>query len=185
MTTYQLGRQPARMGFMNIVVARAVKPLAICAGLLMLFAAASAAHASSPDPVADVIRAAPKATSAEVYIVPMEISPPVPLNEDQVRSYGCGYAVNQSKLSELLAIIDKATIKKTDIRQTNLDLHVLIRLHNSNGVVATLGFKKFPMLEDGRVHGLVNGANATAAADLPEHLRGWVTGLAPPTQRIT
>ena len=168
---------------MNKAIARPAKLSAICAGLLMLFAAASAAHASSPDPVADVIRAAPKATSAEVYIVPMEISPPVPLNEDQVRSYGCGYAVNQSKLSELLAIIDKAAIKKTDIRQTNLDLHVLIRLHNSNGVFATLGFKKFPMLDDGRVHGLVNGANATAAADLPEHLRDWVTGLAPPTHK--
>ena len=68
MTTTQLRRQPARMDFMNKAIAGAVKSSAICAGLLLLFAMTSGAHASSPDEVVDVIRGAPKATSAEVYL---------------------------------------------------------------------------------------------------------------------
>lgn len=165
---------------MNKAIAGAVKPSAICAGLLMLFALASAAHASAPDEVVDVIRAAPKATSAEVYLVPNYFSPPVPLNLDEVQKYGCRYSIDRSSISGLLAIIDKAAIEKSDMHIWQPELRLLIRLHNSDGPFATLAFERFKSNDD-RVHGVVNGVEASAAPDLPERLRGWVAGLAPPT----
>ncbi len=165
---------------MSKAIARVVKPLAICAGLLMQFAVASAAHAASPDAVADVIRSAPTTTSAEVYIVPTYVSPPIPIGQDDVPKYGCRYAVDPSNMSRLLAIIDEAAIEKSDMHVRQPDLRILIELHNSDGVIATLAFKKFTS-SDGRVHGVVNGVETSAAADLPERLRAWVTGLAPPT----
>ena len=181
MASYQLGRQAARMGFMNKAIARAVKSLAIRAGLLMLFAVASAAHASPPNEVADVIRTARTATSAEVFIVPTYGSPPISINQDMVPQYGCRYAVDRNNIRGLLAIIDKAAIEKADTRDATLDLNIMIKLHNSDGVFATLAFKKFASSLDDKVHGLVNGIDATAAADLPERLRAWATGLGPPT----
>ena len=180
MTTYQLGRQPARMNFMNKAIARAVKSSAICACLL-LFAMASAARASSPDNVVDVIRGARTATSAEVYIV-SDIQVPIPISEDKVPSYGCRYSVDQSSMTGLLEIIDKAAIEKSDMHIRQPDLRILIRLHNSDGPFATLAFRRFRSNDD-RVHGVVNGVEASAAPDLPERLRAWVAGLAPPTHK--
>ena len=181
MTTAQRRRQPARMDFMNKAIARPAKLSAICAGLLMLFALASAAHASSPDPVVDVVRAARTATSAEVYIVG-NILVPIPISEDKVPSYGCRYSVDQSSMTGLLEIIDKAGIEKSDMHIRQPDLRILIRLHNSDGPIATLAFRQFRSNDD-RVHGVVNGVEASAAPDLPERLRAWVAGLAPPTHK--
>ena len=181
MTTAQRRRQPARMDFMNKAIARPAKLSAICAGLLMLFALASAAHASSPDPVVDVVRAARTATSAEVYIVPMEITAPIPISEDMAPTYGCRYSVGQSSMTGLLEIIDKAAIEKSDMHIWQPDLRILIRLRNSDGPLATLAFMQFTW-DDDRVHGVVNGVEASAASDFRERL-AWVAGLAPSTQK--
>ena len=165
---------------MNKAIARPAKLSAICAGLLMLIAAASAAHASSSDAAVDIVRAARTAASAEVYIVPNYFSHPVPLNLDEVQKYGCGYSIDRRSMSELLAIIDRAVIEKSDMHIWQPELRILIRLHNSDGHFATLAFER-STADDGRVHGVVNGVEASAAPDLPERLRAWVAGLAPPT----
>ena len=183
MAIYQLGRQPARMGFMNIGVARAVKPLTIYAGLLMLFARASAAHASVPDPVADVIRTARTATSADVYIVPNTIATIKQIDQNEVPLHACRYPVTKEGMSELFEVIERAEIKMSDREDRKPDVRFLIQLYRDGAAPITFAFKRFTSLDD-RVHGFANGIDASAASDFPENIRRWAAGITPkPNQK--
>lgn len=147
--------------------------------LIAALPAASASDATSPGSVADMIRAAHAATSAEVFIVPKTVYTVKQIDQDEVPKYGCLYKVDQGDMGGLLAIVDRANIENRSPPERYLDLRILIRLHNPDGALTTVAFRQRPLYQDA-LYGFVNGIDARAALDFAQNLERWVAGLAPP-----
>ena len=174
---------------MNIATERAhvcragaiAKMAAFCAALLMLFPIVSAAQPSTPDQVADIIRAAHTATSAEVFLVPDTLLTGRRIGPEDIPKIGCKYLVETAKIGELLTIIDRAKVQGSDLPDGKLrEVRFMIRVLKRDSELMTMVLSRFPS-EDDRLHGLVNGLPASASRDLLPSLRSWVKSLAPPT----
>ena len=148
----------------------------LCSALLMSIASASASDATGTIPVADMMRAARSATSAEVFIVPRMVFTVKQIDQDEVPKYGCQYNVDQAHMAGLFAVIDKASIKDRITSEKHLDMRILIRLHSSDRALTTVAFETlaFPG-ED--LRGVVNDVAASAAADFYQILTQWVATL--------
>lgn len=148
----------------------------LCATLLMSsLRPASASDATSPDSVADMIRAAHSATSAEVFIVPRTVYTVKQIDQDEVPGYGCLHKVGQGGMAGLLAVIDRADIKNQSIPKKHFDVRILIRLHNGDGATTTIAFATLSLPDDD-LRGLVNGVAASASADFSQNLKLWAAG---------
>lgn len=176
MTTYQPRRYPGREDFMKIKTV-------FCAALLMFVPLMSAAQSPPPDQVANIIRAAQTATSAEVFIVPDNVLTLKQIDLHEVPMYGCGYTVEERRMPELLAIINNAKVEQSELHIRYLDIRVLITLRGSSGLIATMAFKRHSSYVDDKVHGTVNGASSAVARDFSDQMHRWVKSLGPPTHR--
>jgi hypothetical protein len=143
----------------------------VCLALVLPFSLF--AKERTEDVSAALAQARATASSAKLILLPSTTAYVVMVREEDMPKYGCMYLVERKEdLADLFDIIERASIKPSDVEPRPNDLRISIVLTSGDGSNLKLLFAGLRRV-DGNVHGTVNGTASIANPGFPAELRTW------------